>query len=462
MTLQMLLKHPLYAGAYVYGRRQEDPRRRRAGQARSGRVVMAREDWLAFVPNQAPAYISWEAYERNQAQLAANRARTESRGAVRSGRALLAGLVRCGRCGPRMIVRYESARASPAYVCARHASDYGAPHCQQVPARALDAFVSRHVLTALEPAALELSLVATERLEQERAELLTLWQQRRERAAYEAERARRQYDAVEPENRLVARTLERQWEAKLVAQQQLEEAYHRFLQEQPRTLSEAERGAIRRLAADIPALWTASTTTPADRQELIRQIVDAVVVAAAGKSERVQVTIHWVGGSQTTGTIVRPIRHASDLSTYATMCEQVRTWTEERLPAASIAERLNAAGYRPARSGAFGVQAVHALRRRLQLTGIRPQARSRTELSPDEWWSADLARALGLPKGSLQHWIRRGWVRARQEPTGLRRWIVWADAAEQDGLRQLQQRSVADGIRQRWLQREEAPHGPAS
>jgi hypothetical protein len=361
-----------------------------------------------------------------------------------------------------MIVRYESARAQPAYVCARHASDYGAPHCQQVPAEALDAFVSRHVLAALEPAALDLSLAATEQLEHERADLLTLWEQRRERAAYEAERARRQYDAVEPENRLVARTLERQWEAKLVAQQQLEEAYHRFLQEQPRTLSEAERAAIRRLAADIPALWTASTTTPADRQELIRQIVDAVVVAAEGKSERVQVTIRWVGGSETAGTVVRPIRYASDLSAYAAICEQVRTWTHERLPAASIAERLNAAGYRPARGGAFGMQAVHELQRRLQLTGIRPQARSRTELSPEECWSADLARALGLPKGSLQHWIRRGWVRARREPTGLRRWIVWADAAEQDRLRQLQQRSVADRIRQRWLQREEAPHGPAS
>jgi DNA invertase Pin-like site-specific DNA recombinase len=139
---------------------------------------------------------------------------------------------------------------------------------------------------------------------------------------YEAERARRQYDAVEPENRLVARTLERQWEAKLVAQQQLEEAYHRFLQEQPRTFSEAERAAIRRLAADIPALWAASTTTAANREELLRQIIETVVVAADGKSERVQVTIRWVGGGETAGTVIRPIRHASDLRTYGEICEQ--------------------------------------------------------------------------------------------------------------------------------------------
>jgi DNA invertase Pin-like site-specific DNA recombinase len=452
MTLQTVLKHPLYAGAYVYGRRQDDPRRRRAGQRRSGRVVMAREDWLAFVPDHAPAYISWEQYEQNQAQLAANRARTESRGAVRSGRALLAGLVRCGRCGPRMIVRYESARAGPAYVCARHASDYGAPHCQQVPAPPLDAFVSRQVLAALEPAALELSLTATERLEQERTELGRLWEQRRERAAYEAERARRQYDAVEPENRLVARTLERQWEEKLAAQQQLDEAYHRFLREQPRTLAEAERAAIRQLAADIPALWAAATTTAADRQELVRQVVDHVVVAAAGKSEQVHVTIHWIGGGQTTGTVIRPIQHGSDLSTYAEICEQVKTWTQERWPAARIAERLNATGYRPARGGSFGVQAVRDLRRRLQLSGTRPRARSRAELGADEWWCAELGQALGLPKGTLQHWIRRGWVRARQEPAGLRRWIVWADGAEQERLRHLGQRSLPEELRRWWIQ----------
>jgi hypothetical protein len=351
-----------------------------------------------------------------------------------------------------MLVRYESTPAGPAYVCARHASNYGAPHCQQVPAPPLDAFVSQHVLTALAPAALELSLTATERLEHERTELGRLWEQRRERAAYAAERARRQYDAVEPENRLVARTLERQWEEQLAAQQQLEEAYHRFQQQQPRTLSDAERAAIRRLAADIPALWTAATTTAADRQDLIRQIVDAVVIGAEGKSERVQVTIRWVGGGATTGTVVRPIRHLSHLSTYAAICEQVRRWTHERLPAASIAERLNAAGYRPARGGAFGVQTVHDLRRRLQLSGTRPRARSQAELGPDEWWCAELGPTLGLPKGTLQHWIRRGWVQARQESGGLRRWIVWADRAEQERLRHLGQRPLPEELRRQWVE----------
>jgi DNA invertase Pin-like site-specific DNA recombinase len=462
MTLQNLLKHPLYAGAYVYGRRQDDPRRRRPGQPRSGRVVSSPEAWLAFVPDRAPAYISRERYEANLAQLEANRARTASRGAVRTGRALLAGLVVCARCGPRLIVRYDGSPARPTYVCARRASDYGEPHCQQVPASGLDAFVSQHVLAALEPATLELSLAATERLEQERAELEQLWQQRRERAAFEADRAARQYHAVEPEHRLVARTLERQWEEKLAAQQQLEEAYHRFVREQPRTLSEAERSAIRRLATDIPALWAASTTTDTDRKELIRQVVERVVVEAERSSERVHVRIVWVGGGQTTGTISRPIRHVAQLSTYAALCEHVRTWTQAGLPAISIAERLNAAGYRPTRGQAFGLQAVRDLRRQLGFTRHRPCPRSRTELAPDEWWATALGRALGVPNHTLQHWIRCGWVRARQEPAGLRRWIIWADAAEQERLRRLHHRPTRDEARQHWLQRKETHHAPTA
>jgi DNA invertase Pin-like site-specific DNA recombinase len=378
MTLQNLLKHPLYAGAYVYGRRQEDPRRHQPHRPRSGRVVVDPSAWLACVPDRAPAYISWPQYEAHRAQLAANRARTASRGAARPGPTLLAGLVGCARCGARLLVRYDSPPARAVYVCQRRATDYGAPQCQQVAARPLDAFVAGQVLAALEPAALELSLAAAEHIEAERADLARLWEQRRERAAYEAERARRQYDAVEPEHRLVARTLERQWEAKLAAREHLEEEYRRFRRARPRTLTADERAAIRQLAADVPALWAAPSTTAADRKELVRQVVERVVVDAAGASERVRVTIHWIGGRQTGGTVLRPIRHSHDLHRYAEICERIRALTEEGLPAHEIAAQLTAAGYRPARGGAFGVQTVRSLRQRLGVTGARPRRRART------------------------------------------------------------------------------------
>jgi len=154
-------------------------------------------------------------------------------------------------------------------------------------------------------------------MEQERAELDRHGPHRRERAAYEAERAARKSQAVEPEQRLVARTLERAWEEKLVAQQHLEEEYHRFLQQKPRLLSESEREAIRRLATDIPAIWAAPTTTDADRKEIMRQVIERVIVDVQGSSEQVHVRIEWIGGSHTEGVVIRPIGTLSELSTYA-------------------------------------------------------------------------------------------------------------------------------------------------
>jgi hypothetical protein len=154
-------------------------------------------------------------------------------------------------------------------------------------------------------------------MEQERAELDRLWQHRRERAAYEAERAAREIHAVEPEHRLVARTLERAWEEKLVAQQHLEEEYHRFLHQKPRVLSESEREAIRRLARDIPALWAAPTTTDAERKEIMRQVIERVIVEVQGSSEQVHVRIEWIGGSHTEGVVIRPIGTLSELSTFS-------------------------------------------------------------------------------------------------------------------------------------------------
>jgi hypothetical protein len=198
MTLQSLLKHPLYAGAYVYGRRQVDPRRYRPDRPRSGRVVADPAEWLAFVPARAPAYISWAQDEANLARLAANRARAASPGVPRAGSALGAGLVVCARCRTRMLVRYDRPPSRAVYVCQRPGCDHGGPLCQQVTAAPVDRFLSEQVLAALEPAAVELALAAAEHLEQERAELRRVWQQRRERAAYAAERARRQYDAVVP------------------------------------------------------------------------------------------------------------------------------------------------------------------------------------------------------------------------------------------------------------------------
>src|SRR5205807_6099246 len=324
---------------------------------------------------------------RNQARLQANRARADAMGAARGGPALLAGLVVCARCGCRLGVHYDDGgRPLHTYECVERWTHYGEPKCQHLAGPCLDTFVSQQVLAALEPAALELSLTATERVEQERAELDRLWQQRRERAAYEVERAARQYQAVEPEHRLVARTLEHAWEEKLAAQQQLEEEYHRFVQHKPRLLSEAEREAIRRLATDIPALWVAPTTTAADRKEIIRQVVERVAVDVQGSSERVKVRIEWLGGGHTEGVVIRPVGKLSELSTYPQICQLVQELTEAGWTAVAIAQALNDAGFRPPRSTTgFRTEAITQLQRQLGVKAPRPRVGHYDGFLPAEW-----------------------------------------------------------------------------
>ena len=458
MTLQNLLKHPLYAGAYAYGRRQNDPRRKRPAHPQSGRVVMERDDWHVLIPDHAPAYIAWADYERNVARLQANRARATTLGAVRTGQALLAGLVVCARCGCRLGVHYEDRPDGVfTYECAMKANNYGGARCQHMAGACLDAFVGQHVLAALEPATLELSLAATARVAQERAEIDRLWQQRRERAVYEAERAARQYQAVEPENRLVARTLERAWNEKLTAQQTLEEEYHRFVREQPRLLTAEEREAIRRLAADIPALWHAPTTTAADRKEIIRQVVQRVLVDVQGRSEQVRARIEWVGGDATEGVVRRPIVQLSDLSVYPQLCARIRELTRAGWAVVAIATQLAVEGYQPPRGGQIVAPTLRRLQQELGVRAPRAHMLDRTALGPDEWWPTELGQHLGIPKGSLLGWIRRGVVRARQVDEPLHRWAVWADTAEQERLRAYHRRSISDEMRRRWQPTASAP-----
>jgi DNA invertase Pin-like site-specific DNA recombinase len=454
MTLQNMLKNPTYAGVCAYGKRQVDPCKKRPGKPSTGRVVLDRGQWHAFIEDSFPAHISLEHYETNLRRLAANRARAEERGAVRHGPSLLQGLLICGKCGHRMQVRYGGPRKLHTYTCSRLATDYAEGYCHYLPGAPLDEFVGEWVLKALEPAALELSLEASERLEKEREELDGLWQQRLERAAYEAERAGRHYRLIKPENRLVARQLAREWEEKLQAHRKLQEDYRRFVREQPRPLSDSERESIRRLARDIPALWHSPQTTTAERKEIVRQIIERVVVINEGDSERLRVSIEWIGGSETRGVVIRPVSKMERLSYYPELCERVRELVAEELSTKEIAKTLDREGYRPPKqAGRLGRQAVNEVLQRLGLRAVRrrgPRDFGTGGPAEDEWWLAELARELRMPGGTLNGWIRQGRVEARrQESSG--RWIVRADEAEVERLRRLRSLPMGHHDHHRWL-----------
>jgi hypothetical protein len=456
-TLQNMLHNPIYAGFYAYGRKQVDPRRKKPGRPATGLVVTAVEDWYVFLPDHYPAYITTDQYRANLARLERNRNTAESPGVVREGPALLPGLLRCVKCGGhRMTVQYQVQAAGDTrhtYTCSYLRANFGVEQsCQSVSGRALDRYVQDQVLAAIAPAALEVSMRAAEHLEAERAVLDKLWRQRLERAAFNADRARRQYRLAEPENRLVVRSLEADWEQALAEQAQLTDQYSRFTAECPPTLSAAERAAIRALAADIPALWAAATTTDADRKEIIRAVIDRIEVDTVGESERVDVAITWAGGHTTYGQVIRPVARLDQLSYYPQIATIVTSAFADGLSCRQIADQLNAQGLRPPkRRQQFGPQGVSDLIQRLHLR--RPDRRTDPARppGPDDWWMADLARELDMPPITLYSWITRGWVTATQATAPPHRWYVTADHNELTRLREIRTHSNGFGSRQRYL-----------
>jgi hypothetical protein len=249
-------------------------------------------------------------------------------GAVRHGPSLLVGVLVCGPCHSQMQVRSGGPRPLHSYTGNRLATNDGGDYCHYPPGDPVDAFISQWGLTALEPAAFTLALEATARLEQERRALDRLWQQRLERAAYEAERAARHYRLIEPDHRLVARQLAKAWADKRTAHRPLHEEYTRFVQAHPRSLSAAEREAIVHLAHNVLARWHAPTTTMAERKEIVRQIIHRVRVAGEGRSERLQITLEWIGGGTTAGGITRPISRIEPLREYPQVCARIRALTQ--------------------------------------------------------------------------------------------------------------------------------------
>ncbi len=273
-----ILSNPLYAGAYVFGRVHgemvmEDGRRRRRVRRRP------MSEWPVIVRDAHPAYISWEDFLVNQKRIAENRARRDRRGAVREGRALLQGMLLCGRCGARLSVRYSGQNGRyAAYDCARLCQGQIGERCLHVHARNLDEPIVEIVLSMLTHERLLDATRVVEIVDEQDAALDRQWKLRLERARYDAKRAERQYDACEPDNRVVARTLEKRWNDRLVEVERLEREYEEFKRKSRFQLSDVDRQRILQLAADLPRLWRAKTTEDRDRKLLLRMLIKDINV----------------------------------------------------------------------------------------------------------------------------------------------------------------------------------------
>jgi DNA invertase Pin-like site-specific DNA recombinase len=297
------LTNPVYAGAFVFGRTRTEKRVDATGTVVSHCVVLPREQWAVLIPDHHRGFIDWATFEANTARLRQNwRApRGTAGGAPREGSALLQGRLRCGKCGRMMQTGYSGSKGNcPRYLCARAKQLYGGETgCQSLGGRRLENRVLEEMFAVLEPAALTATAQALTDAEQTHQATLRAFALTAERARYEADRARRQYDAVEPENRLVARTLERTLETKLSAQRQAEHDLVAARARRPVQLTAEETAWLSRAGADVRAIFTAPTTTFRERKQLLRALITEVVITVDSEVRTAELRILWQGGAST-------------------------------------------------------------------------------------------------------------------------------------------------------------------
>jgi DNA invertase Pin-like site-specific DNA recombinase len=433
LTVFQILRHPIYAGAYAYGRRPHKRVRAPTGDHTGAGNWVPMEQWKVLKRDCLPAYITWDRYLADQECLRQHRSGPGSKGSPRDGAALLAGIVVCGNCGRCLQTSYRK-QGKPYYSCVRHLHEGTDQVCFGLKATPVDELVAQQVLRALEPAALELSCRAMEDVQRDRARLDKHWRQRLERTRYEAEDAERRYRAVDPENRLVARSLEQRWEEALRAERGVRDDYDRFLREQPPQLTHEERARIAALSSDLPALWHAPQTTHKDRKEIVRHLVEKVVVHVKSDSEYVDVTIHWQGGFVSQHEVVRPVKSYEKLRDFDKLMDRVVALRQEGHTAAQIAVCLNREGFSPPkRCGEFFPELVHQL---LKRRGLANEKTYIDQLGPHECWLPKLAEQIPVSAGKLADWARRGWLHSRKTPA-QRLWVLWADKQELKRLRKL-------------------------
>jgi DNA invertase Pin-like site-specific DNA recombinase len=435
-SVNNLLHNPTYAGVYTWGRRPSDPRRQQAGRPRTGRRTADPDKWLVCLQDRLPAYITWQQFQTNQVKIQSNR--LDIRGTPRQGSSLLAGLVRCGKCGRRMLTSYSGRQQILRYSCMMEAMHHLGEPCQSLCGKDLDRMVEEQVLQAVQPAALQVSLQVAVDFDAERQQMDKHWRQRLEHAHYQADRARRHYLAVEPENRMVARQLETEWNQALAAQAQLQDEHERYLAQRPAALTATERAAIEALACDIPKVWHAPTTTMQDRRAIVAMMVERVVVTVVGQTEHVDVVVHWQGGYQSQGRLRRPLRYGKNMSDSEVFAARAIALRKQGLDLAQTAEVLNREGFHAPRGGPVNGSTVHASLSRQGLTRKnRPADRKANDQQPDEVPLVQAAERIGMPAATLRIWIDNGKAHGRvARDYGAPKVLVRLDEQELQRLRE--------------------------
>jgi len=412
-----VLTNVTYAGAYAYGRTHEE-KVVADGEVRRRTRTLPQEEWRVLLRDHHPGYISWEQYQANQERLRANvhLPGSQTRGAPRNGSALLQGLLRCGRCGRRLQVSYSGTRGNvPRYACHQATRMQGLNAvCQSLGGRRLEKTVVEAFLEAVTPARIEATLQALNEVQEEQQAVLAQWELRLEQARYEAERARRQYDAVEPENRLVARTLEREWERRLAeATRVARELEHRRLTA-TMPLRTEELAHIRRFGIRLQRVWQAPTTDDRDRKQLLRTLIQEIIVQVDRAARVAELTIVWEGGA--TSRLTSPLNRTGQhrFVTETSTVEAIRQLSQH-YPDDMIARTLICQGRRTAQGHPFTAPRVHSVR---QSYGIPEYAGPRPLSEAGRFTVQQAEVELGVSNSTIRRWLDEGLLMGEQVAPG--------------------------------------------
>jgi DNA invertase Pin-like site-specific DNA recombinase len=431
-----LLTNPVYAGAFVFGRTRTEKRIDAAGRVISRTVALPRDQWEVLIPGHHAGFIGWDTYEANTAALRANwrPPRGLGGGAAREGSALLQGRIRCGKCGRMMQTGYSGVKGNcPRYVCARAKQLYGGQKgCQSIGGRRLEQRVLDEVFAVLAPAALAATGRALADAEQAHAATLRAFELAAERARYEAGRARRQYDVVEPENRLVARTLERALEDKLAAQRQAERDLIAQQARRPVQLTDAELAWLTRAGADVRAVFNAPGTTFRERKQLLRAILAEVAVTVDTTTRTAKIAITWQGGASTELTMTMTKAGGHFQTTSEDTVELVRRLAVH-YDDTTIALILGRQHRQTGTGLPFTKSRVKTLRVSRGIPAFEPEAVGPGGEDGVVVTVSEAERLLGVGKVTIYRWLRDGFLTGEQL-TPNAPWRIRIDQAVRDRI----------------------------
>lgn len=395
------LHNPRYAGAYCYGRRKEQTL---PGGSKKYKI-MPMDEWIALHKDAHPGYITWAQYERHVEQLKQNSqsyGHDRRQSPPREGPALLQGLIVCGRCGDRMTLRYskkKDGRQVPDYLCQREGIEHARGICQCVPGAEIDHAVNQLILASVTPLTIDVALAVQQELESRSSEVIQLHEKRAARARYDADMARARFMKVDPTNRLVADTLEAEWNNALKELDVVQADYVRSTQQEQTRLSQQKRQELLHLATDFPTLWNDSSTSNKEKKRIARLIIEDVTIL---RGDEIQLAIRFKGGATETLMLPPPQPAWAMRKTEKAIVNQIDGLLDAYTPA-EIADILNQEGKVTGTGLPFTRGIVHHLRMAYRLKSRRARMREQGYLTATE-----VAQKLGVAASAVSGWARQG------------------------------------------------------